>query len=417
MAQTIVEGWTRELQTGSEFQPTPVGPHPVSRRGFLKTVGGVSALVAMGATGGATWRAVDQGVFSTNQGPAYKAWLAWNDEAGGVPLNLVRAAVLAANAHNSQPWLFRLAPNRIELYAATARNIGSMDPLRREMYISLGCALENLLLAADAHGLATTVQLMPDSTDATLAARIDLAPGASNRSALYAAIPKRHTNRAGYAARSVGGQTLRSMEALIDMPDVGVVWLTSQSQKRAFGALTNRATAAIIADPQQAADDFAWYRGDWSALQAHKDGLTLDTAGVSPLIRAVGKVLGVSRAQSDQGWVTSTRDIQLPTAAAFGILVVHQSSDNAQRIQAGRVYQRMHLWATGQGLAMQPLNQAVERADREQTVRIGRTFNDAIAAMIPQAGWHAVMPFRIGYPTVDALENPRRPAEDVVVRG
>jgi nitroreductase len=417
MVQTIVGSATPEFQTGYEFQPTPISPHPVGRRGFLKTVGAVSALVAVGATGAATWRAVDQGVFSTNQGPAYEAWLAWNDEAGGVPLNLVRAAVLAANAHNSQPWLFRLAPNRIELYAATARNIGTMDPLRREMYISLGCALENLLLAADAHALSTTVQLMPDSTDATLAARVDLAPGASNRSALYEAIPKRHTNRAGYAARSVGSQTLSSMEALIDMPDVGVVWLTSQSQKRAFSEITNRATAAIIADPEQAADDFAWYQGDWSGLQAHKDGLTLDTAGVSPLIRTVGKVLGVSRAQSDQGWVISTRDIQLPTAASFGVLVIHQANDNAQRIQAGRVYQRMQLWATGQGLAMQPLNQAVERADREQTAGLGRVFSDAVAAMIPQAGWHAVMPFRIGYPTVEGLENPRRPAEDVVVRG
>jgi hypothetical protein len=207
------------------------------------------------------------------------------------------------------------------------------------------------------------------------------------------------------------------MEALIDMPDVGVVWLTSQSQKRAFSEITNRATAAIIADPEQAADDFAWYQGDWSGLQAHKDGLTLDTAGVSPLIRTVGKVLGVSRAQSDQGWVISTRDIQLPTAASFGVLVIHQANDNAQRIQAGRVYQRMQLWATGQGLAMQPLNQAVERADREQTAGLGRVFSDAVAAMIPQAGWHAVMPFRIGYPTVEGLENPRRPAEDVVVRG
>jgi nitroreductase len=414
MAQTHVDS-KATFQPG--FKPTPFTQFPVSRRGFLKTVGGVSALIAVGATGAATWRAVDQGVFSTNQGPAYEAWLAWNDQAGGVPLNLVRAAVLAANAHNSQPWLFRLAPNRIELYAVTARNIGTMDPLRREMYISLGCALENMLLAADANGLATTVQLMPDSTDATLAARVDLAPRASNRSALYEAIPKRHTNRAGYAARSVGGQTLSSMEALIDMPDVGVVWLTSQSQKQAFAEMTNRATAAIIADPEQAVDDFAWYRGDWRGLQAHKDGLTLDTAGVSPLIRTVGKVLGVSRAQSDQGWVTSTRDIQLPTAAAFGVLVIHQANDNAQRIQAGRVYQRMQLWATGQGLAMQPLNQAVERADREQTAGLGKVFSDAVATMIPQAGWLAVMPFRIGYPTVEGLENPRRPAEDVVVRG
>jgi nitroreductase len=325
--------------------------------------------------------------------------------------------VLAASAHNSQPWLFRLAPNRIDLYAATARNIGTMDPLRREMYISLGCALENLLLAASAYGLASSVQLMPDPGDPSLAARIDLVPGASNRSALYDAIPKRHTNRAAYAGRPVAPQTLSAMRALIDMPDVGVAWLTSDSQKRAFGQLTIRATQAILADPEMAADDFAWYRGDWSQLQAHKDGLTLDTAGVSPLIRTVGKVLGVSQAQSDRGWAASTRDVQLPTAAAFGMLLIRQPSDNAERVQAGCVWQRMQLWATTQGLAMQPLNQVVERADREQAAGLAPVFSNGVAAMIPEGGWHGVMPFRIGYPTVDALENPRRPAEDVVVRG
>ncbi len=55
-----------------------------------------------------------------------------------VPLNLVRAAVLAASAHNTQPWLYRLTTNRVDLYAVTARNIGTIDSLRREMYISLG---------------------------------------------------------------------------------------------------------------------------------------------------------------------------------------------------------------------------------------------------------------------------------------
>jgi hypothetical protein len=291
-----------------------------------------------------------------------------------------------------------------------------MDPLRREMYISLGCALENIVLAAEAHGLASAVRLIPDSADATLAARIELAPGPRIRSPLYEAIPKRHTNRAAYAAKAVGVRTLGAMEGLIDMPEVGVVWLTSDSQKRAFGELTIRATEAIIADPEQAADDFAWYRGDWTGLQAHKDGLTLDTSGVSPLIRTAGKMLGVSRQQSNQGWLTSTRDTQLPTAAFFGLLVVRQPGDNAQRIQAGRVWQRMQLWTTGQGLAMQPLNQVVERADREQTASLSRVFGAAVAAMIPESGWHAVMPFRIGYPTVEALENPRRPAEDVIVR-
>ena len=72
------------------------------------------------------------------------------------------------------------------------------------------------------------------------------------------------------------------------------------------------------------------------------------------------------------------------------------------------------LWATTQGLAMQPLNQVVERAEREQTAGFEPESTRAIAAMLPDAGWQMVMPFRIGYPTQEAFLSPRRPAEEVV---
>jgi hypothetical protein len=131
----------------------------IGRRNFLKLVGNGAAVIAVGALGVTTWRAVDQGVFSTNTGPAYVAWQDWNLPAQD-HLDLVRAAILAANAHDSQPWLFKLGANNIDLYANTVRNFGTIDPFRREMYISLGCALENLLLAAHARGLAPTLTLM-----------------------------------------------------------------------------------------------------------------------------------------------------------------------------------------------------------------------------------------------------------------
>ena len=114
---------------------------------------------------------------------------------------------------------------------------------------------------------------------------------------------------------------------------------------------------------------------------------------------------------------TATRETQLPTAAAFGTLAVRDSLNNAQRIQAGRMWQRMHLWATTQGIAMQPLNQVVERAEREQTAGFEPEFTRAIAALVPDPAWHMVMPFRIGYPTQEAFLSPRRPAEEVVFEG
>jgi hypothetical protein len=115
--------------TGPPEARIPAGEtaHQVSRRSFLGMLGLGAGTVAVVGAAGLTWRAVDQGVFATGTGSAYAAWDGWNPPGGNV-LDLVRAAVLAASAHNTQPWRFRVSPTRIDLFADTARNIGTIDP-------------------------------------------------------------------------------------------------------------------------------------------------------------------------------------------------------------------------------------------------------------------------------------------------
>ena len=70
--------------------------------------------------------------------------------------------------------------------------------------------------------------------------------------------------------------------------------------------------------------------------------------------------------------------------------------------------QRIALWATSQGLALQPLNQLVERQDREQTGAAAARFSTVLDDLLG-APLRAQMMFRIGRPTTQALRSPRRP--------
>jgi hypothetical protein len=134
-----------------------------------------------------------------------------------------------------------------------------------------------------------------------------------------------------------------------------------------------------------------------------------------PLIRAIAKLFPVSRRQNNDGWLSGTRDSQVPTAAAFGALVVRDPLDRVQRLEAGRSWQRLHLAATVAGLGVQPLCQVLERIDREVSAGLPPQFGVAMAALL-RPGWSPIVTFRIGHPTADALRSPRRPAVDVVLR-
>ncbi len=115
--------------------------------------------------------------------------------------------------------------------------------------------------------------------------------------------------------------------------------------------------------------------------------------------------------QNDRFWLDATRKVHVPTAAAFGILAV---SDRSKQLECGRLWQRMHLWATTQGLAMQPLNQIPERAAREEILGIEPKFSNILAEFIGDRNWQGLMMFRLGYPTIEALPSPRRGVKDVV---
>lgn len=383
----------------------------LTRRDSLKLGGATLIAVA----GGSVLRAVDQGMFSIGQGVAYEPWTNWRDAKSPVE-RIVAAGILASNPHNSQPWIFRITASSVDLFAVPERQIGVIDPFHREMYLGLGCAVENMRLAAEAEGFTPTIRLMPDLTTESHAASIFLAESSPAISPLYEAIPNRHTNRAAYdMTRAVAENIFSGIDSLVTESHVRLFWLKDDSARAKFADVAIAAAEALITDDQQSMDSHLWWRQDWDLLQESADGITLDAQGLSPFISGIAKFLpDLSRKSNDESFVKNVRDIMVPTAAAFGILAVPDGMDFTQRMQCGQIWQRIHLWGTTQGLAMQPLNQMCERADREAQLGIKPVIGNAVADLIGDNQWQAIMPFRLGHPTVEALLSPRRGLDKVI---
>jgi hypothetical protein len=332
-----------------------------------------------------------------------------------------RAAILAANPHDTQPWFFVVGSDAVEVFADRSRNLGSFDPFRREMHLGLGAAIENLALAAHAYGLAAEVApgegrlALAPGLAPLLAARVGLRRSPAKRDPLFAAIPNRHTNRGPYRLdAAIAPEVLKRLAELASGANVRVALVTDVAARRDLGALIVEATQRIVEDPEMSSDSARWFRSSRREIEAHRDGVTLDAAGLSPEMTALAKFLPDASARtSDEYWLAMTRDVQLPTAPALGIVFVSDRLDMPAAIAAGRAWQRLHLAATVENLAAQPLNQPVERADRDAALGRADDFGGALAKYAPQSGWEATFVFRLGVPDRPAGPSPRRPLEAV----
>jgi hypothetical protein len=130
------------------------------------------------------------------------------------PRQLRRAVEMAARApslHNSQPWHWVAGGDTIELWAARTRALPVIDGAGRELEISCGAALQNLVVALVALGREPHAVLRPDPTMPDLLATVDVSrEGAPTVAQLLMAhaIPLRRSNRHPFTDETVDGAVL-----------------------------------------------------------------------------------------------------------------------------------------------------------------------------------------------------------------
>jgi hypothetical protein len=128
---------------------------------------------------------------------------------------LLRYAVLAPSSHNSQPWLFRVHANIVELYADRTRSLRVVDPDDRELIISCGAALGHLKVALRHFAYLGTEEIFPDPEDRDLLARIRLGLKGEisiRDNAMFHAVSKRRTNRQAFSDDPVPGELIAALE-------------------------------------------------------------------------------------------------------------------------------------------------------------------------------------------------------------
>jgi hypothetical protein len=382
----------------------------MNRRGFLKATGmGVGSIVVAGsATGG--WRLHQAGLLSPDESP-FAPWDALDAASVHDPKALAAAAILASNPHNTQPWSIKVNESQFVLHAETERHLGAFDPYRREMWIGLGCAIANAEVAAPGFGFSTSSpDIAVEGEDGAGSITMSIARQAPKMHSLASSLPLRRTNRGIYETTRIGPETLNAVLASTGPVDgARVVFMDRDSDRgTAFAKATLQGTAAINSDKQMSHDGHVWFRGTARKVAKHRDGVSIPTAGLSPFITVMGQILPEADEQTSGGhWLASTQR-QVDNTGGFGLIMVDDLYDRPSQVAAGRLWQKLHIALTSEGLAAQPMNQLPELVDRDRQLNTDRGWNQTLTGVAGPNG-RATFAFRYGVPTVDVPHSARRP--------
>ena len=365
----------------------------LSRRNFLKVVvaAGATAIAGSALSFYAPW--LDYGQAARHTGESF----ATAADGPARMRELVRYATLAANGHNTQPWKFALKENAIEIHPDYARSLPVVDPDHRELWISLGSALENLLVAARASGYAPEVTY-PEKSEFI---QVRLAPDAPQGGALFDAIPLRQNTRSEYDGQPVRTADLDQLQALPLEPGVALRFISQPAEMETTLDYVSQGNLNQYADMAFIDELIAWLRFN------KKEAMAIAGRPVFASARATRK--------SRTGWagclLAGTKPQQQADADAKklrsspgAVLVASEADDKSTWVRTGQVYERLALKMTALNIKSAFLNQPIELASLRSQFQTAMGMGTTLPQLLVRFGYAATLPRSL-----------RRPVEQVII--
>ncbi|MEO5737638.1 MAG: Tat pathway signal protein [Variovorax sp.] len=268
--------------------------------------------------------------------------------------DLVRQAVLAPSSHNTQCWRFQVAEKSISIAPDLARRCPVVDPDDHHLFVSLGCAAENMVHAALAAGLNADPRFDPRG-DGVIA--VNLEATQQRVSPLFQAISERQCTRGDYDGRAISPAELRLLEQAGTGDGVSVRLLTARPTMESVLEYVVAGNTAQMNDAAFVAELKTWIRFGADEALRTGDGLFAGASGNPALPRWLGsRLLSLFFTPKSENERYAR---QIRNSAGIAVFV-SERNDKAHWVEAGRCYERFALQATVLGIRNAFLNQPVE---------------------------------------------------------
>jgi hypothetical protein len=302
--------------------------------------------------------AVAAGFAITSPG-SHKTWAPSNPQLPAVEpkwphLDLIQSATQAASSHNTQPWKFHATENAISIFPDFQRRCPAVDPDDHHLFVSLGCATENLAQSALAKGLWAEAIIKSDNPQSI---EIQWSPTKAIENPMFQCISSRQCTRTEFNGQALSASEISILAAAGTDEGVSCQMITDRSVMQTILEFVLHANTLQMKDLAFVKELKSWIR--FNSRQAHEsgDGLYSATTGSPSLPTWLGDLLfsTVFTVQGENEKYTK----QIKSSSGIAIFS-SEKNDIEHWVKVGRCYERFALQATAMDIRNAMINQPVE---------------------------------------------------------
>lgn len=308
---------------------------------------------------------------------------------------LLHYAVLAPSFYNSQPWRFSIGARgeQIDVYVDKSSWYKTADPEQRELYVSMGCALENLFVAIDYFKLGHQTVYFPDPQNDQWVATIRLVTPRMSQGPrarqLFPAITERRDTQHVYQDKQVAADHLALIRKFLTEIEYTVYLDVSDNRdvKMEIEYLIGETDAAMFSNQAICQELATWLEQvDYGGNQAeHNSGTG-------------------QRDMSKIGEQIAKQDKEIIKSAPVIAVLSSRYDNRISQVKAGQTFERICLEATLLGIRIHPLFQLMEVPHLENRLQ----------ELFPDMKGRPQLVFSMGYTDQEKKLTPRKPVDEVL---
>ncbi|RHJ90627.1 Acg family FMN-binding oxidoreductase [Parabacteroides bouchesdurhonensis] len=303
---------------------------------------------------------------------------------------MVEQAVKAPSGHNTQPWLFRVEENRIDILPNPEKELKVVDADRRELFVSLGCAAENLCIAASVKGYKADVSMPEDgsfvSVQFTSSSLVIKNP-------LYEQISQRQTNRNVYNGTVIKENIIYSLRNMQKEENVGVYFLLNGEGKyNVVADYIMKGNKIQLRDKAFKDELSSWIRYNKSHAEESGDGLSYAVFGAPNLPRCISEMIMKACLNP---FVQNRGDKKKIQSSSHFVLFTTRHNSIKEWIGLGRTLERFLLELTASGIAYAFLNQPCEIKALSEQMKYSLLIDTEYPTILIRIGYGKKMPFSL----------------------